>query len=107
MAVRLLDTNIVSYLLKRHALATRDRRPPALTAGFVYGVATWIVGSFLVLPALHAKQAAPRRRPTENAVDLLAHLIYGAATAVVADELSSQSDRGPSSDSSRRATPVG
>jgi len=38
---------------------------------------------------------------------LLAHLVFGAATAIVAGELSAQSDRGPSSDRSRAATRIG
>jgi len=38
---------------------------------------------------------------------LLAHLVFGTATAIVAGELSSQSDRGPSSGPNRRATRVG
>jgi len=34
-------------------------------------------------------------------------LAFGAATAIVSEELSAQSDRGPSSDSRRGATRVG
>lgn len=90
-----------------YALATRARPRHAVARGLAYGVATWLAGSWLLLPRLRAKQAAWRRRPSENAVDLLAHLIFGAATAIVADELSAQSNRGPSSDPVRRVTRVG
>jgi len=53
------------------------------------------------------KQAAWRKRVSENAVDLLAHLTFGAATALLADELAAQPNRGPSSDLTRRLTRVG
>ena len=86
---------------------TGGRSPHGVARGIGYGLATWFAGSWLLLPALRAKQAAWRRHPSENAVDLLAHLVFGAATAIVAEELSTQSDRGPSSDSARRATRVG
>ena len=90
-----------------YAIASRDRSRHAVAGGLAYGVATWVAGSWLLLPLLRAKQAAWRKRPSENAVDLLAHLVFGAATAIVSGELSTQADRGPSSDPHRRATRVG
>ena len=86
---------------------TGGRSPHGVARGVAYGVATWFAGSWLLLPALRAKQAAWRKRASENAVDLLAHLVFGAATAIVSEELSTQSNRGPTSDSARRATRVG
>jgi hypothetical protein len=90
-----------------YVVTTRARSRHAIARGLGYGVAAWFAGSWLLLPLLRAKQAAWRKRPAENAVDLLAHLVFGAATAIVSDQLSTQSDRGPSSDSNRRATRVG
>jgi hypothetical protein len=90
-----------------YALTTQRRSAHGVARGLAYGLATWVAGSWLLLPALHAKQAAWRKRPTENAIDLLAHLVFGAATAIVSEELSTQSNRGPSSDSARAATRVG
>jgi hypothetical protein len=91
-----------------YALATRGRSGNNVVArGIVYGLATWFGGSWLLLPLLRAKQAAWRKRVSENAVDLLAHLTFGAATALLADELAAQPNRGPSSDLTRRLTRVG
>jgi hypothetical protein len=90
-----------------YALAARARSRHGIGGGLAYGLATWFGGSWLLLPLLRAKQAAWRKAPSENGVDLLAHLVFGAATAIVAGELSVQSDRGPSSERSRRATRVG
>ena len=90
-----------------YALMTGGRSRGFAARGLGYGVATWAFGSLLLLPLLRAKQAAWNKRPSENAVDLVAHLVFGAATALIAEELSSQPDRGPSSDWRRRATRVG
>ena len=90
-----------------YALAARKSSSRVGARGLGYGIAAWLFGSWGLLPLLKAKQAPWRKRPTENAVDLLAHLVFGAATALVAEELSAQDDRGPSSDESRRATRVG
>jgi len=47
------------------------------------------------------------RNPCPGAVDVLAHLTYGLASALINDELHAQPDRGPSSGSSLRRTRVG
>ena len=90
-----------------YALTTGRRAPRAVARGLTYGVVTWAIGSCALLPLLRAKQAAWRKRPSENAVDVLAHLVFGAATAIVAEQLAAQSDRGPSSDPRRWSTRVG
>jgi hypothetical protein len=90
-----------------YALASRQHRSHTIGGGIAYGVVTWIAGSWLLLPLLRAKQTPWRKRSSENAVDLLAHLVFGAATALVTEELAAQPDRGPSSDRRRFATRVG
>jgi hypothetical protein len=90
-----------------YALVMRSRPRSLAARGLGYGVATWLFGSWLLLPVVRAKQAPWKKRPTENAVDLVAHLVFGAATALVADELSAQPNHGPSSYAHRRATRVG
>jgi len=90
-----------------YALATRGGTRNVVARGLAYGIATWFGGSWLLLPLLRAKQAPWLKRPSETGVDLLAHLVFGAATALVSAELAAQPDRGPSSDWSRRATRVG
>lgn len=90
-----------------YAIAARERARRPIARGLAFGVATWFAGSWLLMPLLRAKQAPGRKRRSENAVDLLAHLVFGAATAIVSEQLSAQPDRGPSSDSRRGATRVG
>jgi len=90
-----------------YAVATRKRTRQTLAHGLGYGLATWFTGSRLLLPLLGAKQAPRRKRRSENAVDLLAHLAFGAATAIVTEQLSMQSNRGPSSDMERQGARVG
>jgi hypothetical protein len=90
-----------------YAIANRARSRHAIARGLAYGVATWFAGSALLLPWAGVKQAIWRKRWSENGVDLLAHLVFGAATAIVADELSTQPNRGPSSTPRRWTTRVG
>jgi hypothetical protein len=92
-----------------YAAVARPRRRSrnVVARGLAYGAATWVFGSWLLLPLVKAKQGPWRKRPSENAVDLLAHLAFGAATAIVAEELAAQPNRGPSSDWLRAATRVG
>ena len=90
-----------------YAVATRKRRRLTLAHGLGYGLATWFTGSRMLLPLLGAKQPPGRKRRSENAVDLLAHLAFGAATAIVSEQFSMQSNRGPSSDVERRNARVG
>jgi putative membrane protein len=90
-----------------YGLTVRGRTRTVLARGAGYGLATWLFGSWLVMPLMRAKQAAWKKRPSENAVDLLAHVTFGLATALVAEELNAQTDRGPSSDFHRRLVKIG
>jgi hypothetical protein len=90
-----------------YGLTVRGRTRTALARGAGYGIATWLFGSCFVMPLIQVKQAAWHKRASENVVDVISHLAYGVATALVAEELSVQSGRGPSSDSHRRSVKVG
>ena len=90
-----------------YAVATGTRTRQTLAHGLGYGLATWFAGSWLLLPLLGAKQSPRRKHRSESAVDLLAHLAFGAATAIVTEQLSMQSNRGPSTDVQRRSARVG
>jgi hypothetical protein len=96
-----------AFLGSFYGLSVRGRTRTTLVRGAGYGMATWLFGSCIVMPLIRVKQAAWHKRASENAVDLISHLAYGVATALVAEELSVQSGRGPSSDSHRRAIKVG
>jgi hypothetical protein len=90
-----------------YGLTVRRRTPTAIVRGAGYGLAAWIAGSWIVLPLMGAKGAAGKKRAPENLIDVLAHLVFGTATALVAEEMAVQSDRGPTSDRHRRAARVG
>jgi putative membrane protein len=75
--------------------------------GAGFGIGTWIFGSWILLPLLGVQGAPWRKAAAENAVDVLAHLTYGVASALINDELHAQPDRGPSSGTSLRRTRVG
>jgi hypothetical protein len=66
--------------------------------GHAFGIATWLLGSWGVMPALGAKRPPWRKRWAENAVDLLAHDLFGLVTALVSREMMSQQTHRPTSD---------
>lgn len=75
--------------------------------GIEFGVASWLLGSWALMPALGAKRPPWRKSLAENAVDLAAHGLYGVVTALVAGEMQGQPDHGPSSDARRYAARTG
>ncbi len=107
LADTLMHLGYGAFLGSLYGVTVRRRTNTALLRGFGYGIATLIAGSWIALPLIGAKGAAWRKRPPENLVDLVAHLAFGAATALVAEELTAQPDRGVTSDASRRAARIG
>jgi hypothetical protein len=75
--------------------------------GALFGVATWLFGSWLLMPSLGAKRAPWRKSLVENATDLAAHTVYGVVTALVAGEMHRQPDHHRTSDALRQATRSG
>jgi len=90
-----------------YGLTVRRRTRTAMLRGAGYGLAAWIAGSWIALPLMGAKGASWKKPPAENLVDLLAHLAFGTATAIVSEEMAVQTDRGPTSDRHRRAARIG
>jgi hypothetical protein len=107
LADELLHVGYGAALGGIYGLTVRRRTPTAILRGAGYGLAVWIAGSWIALPLMGAKGASWKKPPAENLVDLLAHLTFGTATAIVSEELAVQSDRGPTSDRHRRAARVG
>jgi hypothetical protein len=79
----------------------------AVPRGAAFGVASWLLGSWLLMPRMGAKRPPWRSRAPENAVDLLAHATFGLVTALVADEMAHQENRGPTSNARRWLERIG
>jgi hypothetical protein len=82
-------------------------RPDGRGRGLLFGVATWLLGSWALMPALGAKRPPWRKSWRENAVDLAAHGLYGVVTALVAGEMQRQPDHQQSSKAQRFAARTG
>jgi putative membrane protein len=89
-------------------LLTRRRRAGALARGLALGGATLLLGAGVVVPLIGAARPLWRARPSEQLVNLLAHLVFGVTTALVADELGTQGDEHRTTpDRHRQRTRVG
>jgi hypothetical protein len=86
--------------------ALTGRRSSA-RGGAWFGVATWLFGSWFLMPSLGAKRAPWRKSLVENATDLGAHALYGLVTALVAGEMQRQPDHHQTSDALRHAARTG
>jgi hypothetical protein len=75
-------------------VAEEGPQRPALR-GMLFGLATWVLGANLMVPLLRAAPPSWRRSRGENAVDVLAHLLFGWATILVRDQLMSMPEHGP------------
>lgn len=95
------------YAATLGARGGRQTTSRLLGAGSVYGVATWLFGSWAMLPSLRAKKSPVHEGLVPNGVDLGAHLAFGLVTALMCDELSAQPDRGRTSNLRRLASRVG
>jgi hypothetical protein len=73
--------------------AAGARAKPSLALGL--GTALWVFGSFVLFPALKIARPAWRAAPREEAVNLTAHLLYGAVTVYLLDELERQKHTEP------------
>jgi len=65
------------------------RAKPAVVGAFGAGV--WLMGSFVVLPALKIMRPEWRARPQEIAVNLAAHALYAATLGLLTEEFEAQS----------------
>ena len=88
-------------------LATRHRTRAPLLRGALFGAAQWAFGFFVLMPALGVTRPAWRQRARENAVNLASHVLYGAVTALVSEELLAQDEHTPRTGWARRLAPVG
>jgi hypothetical protein len=71
------------------------------------GLGVWAVGFLGAAPALRILRWPPQATAGERAVNVGAHLLYGAVTMLIADDLARQGRRRPTSDAERLLSRVG
>jgi hypothetical protein len=86
--------------------AVLSRRGHPLLTGPLLGLAIWAVAFAGLLPRLGATRHPRESRSAENGVNLAAHILYGAVTGLMTEELVRQR-RGVRSDVVRRAQRTG
>jgi hypothetical protein len=79
-----------------YALTPGRRRDMA--RGLAFGLGTWLLGSWALMPAARVNRPPWRKSLGENLVDLVAHELFGLVTALVSEEMSRQRSHRPSSD---------
>jgi len=87
--------------------AVAGTRPTPLWVGGLFGLAQWAIGFFGFIPALQVHRPAHKATTAENLINISAHVVYGLTTALLTDELTEQTQRGPQPDSLRHAMRVG
>jgi uncharacterized membrane protein YagU involved in acid resistance len=84
--------------------AAHGRRRHAVGAGAALGLGVWVSNVGALLPALDVLPPPWRSSWRQNLLNVSAHLLYGAATGLITDELGAQS-REHSAPSWRRFNP--
>jgi hypothetical protein len=85
----------------------RSARQAAPSLALELGTALWVLGSFVLFPALKIARPPWRARPREELVNLAAHLLYGAVTVYLLDEFERQGRTQPLSRPWMRHAKVG
>jgi hypothetical protein len=75
--------------------------------GAGFGVLLWAFGFALLIPLLGAHRPAWRESAAENAVNILSHLLYGAAVGLIDRDVSEQQDHRALPGPLRRAQRIG
>ena len=73
-----------------YGASVREPARARLATGALFGLGVWAVAFGVVLPALRITRSPHRGTWQETAVNVTAHVMYGAATALVSGELSRQ-----------------
>ena len=82
-------------------------RGPVSVPALTLGLGVWAVGFLGAAPALRIARSAAQATAGERAVNIGAHLLYGAVTMLIADDLARQASRRPTTDAQRLASRVG
>ena len=81
-------------------------RVARMASGAAFGALVWTVGFAGVLPLLGVTRSPGRSRARENATNIAAHLVYGAVTGLMTEELARQR-RGLPTSMQRHAARIG
>jgi hypothetical protein len=90
-----------------YALAQSPRPQAKPSRALELGALLWAFGSFVLFPALKIARPPWRATAREEAVNLAAHLMYGAVTAYLLDEFERQKRTQPFAHFSMRHAKVG
>jgi hypothetical protein len=78
-----------------YALCVQPRGSASLGRSLGLGLGLWALGSMVIFPALKIARPAWRQKPRQELVNVSAHLLYGAVTALVLDEFGRQAQTQP------------
>jgi hypothetical protein len=82
-------------------------RGSVVRPALLLGLGVWAVGFLGAAPALRILRWPAQATPGERAVNVGAHLLYGAVTMLIADDLARQGKRRPTADADRLVSRVG
>lgn len=83
-----------------------SRRGATAVKGSAFGTAQWAVGFLGLLPALGIARPAWKQSPTENTLNIAAHVLYGVVTALMTEELARQPEQSRLPAALRRAPAI-
>ena len=87
-------------------LMVEETRQRSLWSGGTFGAALWLFGTAVLFPWLRIARPVWKTGARENVANLGAHLVYGTAVQLVAEELARQKNRRRTSDEERRESKV-
>lgn len=90
-----------------YGFAAGKRVRSSAGSALALGVGAWLLGAAVVVPLIGAGRGLWDRSAKENAVDLFAHLVFGAATELVRDDLSEHEHTGELPREARHAAELG
>ena len=90
-----------------YGLLDGGRRPNAVKKGLAFGFIVWAVSLFPLAALVRLPRAPWRASTTENLTNLVAHLVFGVATALATEDLRHQPRLRQNTELERRLTRVG